>query len=91
MTIELLLASIENDEQRSFAEKLYLDHRQLMISIAYNILGNHDEAEDVLDALEEKSPGFTDEFNAVAFNAVNEDPTVEGAQPEAKNFVITQN
>jgi len=50
-----------------------------------------DEAEDVLDALEEKSPGFTDEFNAVAFNAVNEDPTVEGAQPEAKNFVITQN
>jgi len=48
MTIELLLASIENDEQRSFAEKLYLDHRQLMISIAYNILGNHDEAEDVL-------------------------------------------
>ena len=57
MTIELLLASIENEEQRSFAEKLYLDHRQLMISIAYNILGNHDEAEDVLMTMMVK---FTD-------------------------------
>ena len=57
MTIELLLASIENEEQRSFAEKLYLDHRQLMISIAYNILGNHDEAEDILMTMMVK---FTD-------------------------------
>ena len=57
MTIQLLLASIENEEQRSFAEKLYLDHRQLMISIAYNILGNHDEAEDVLMTMMVK---FTD-------------------------------
>ena len=57
MTIEFLLASIENEEQRSFAEKLYLDHRQLMISIAYNILGNHDEAEDVLMTMMVK---FTD-------------------------------
>ena len=48
MTIELLLASIENKEQQSFAEKLYLDHRQLMISIAYQMLKNHDEAEDVM-------------------------------------------
>ena len=57
MTIELLLASIENEEQRSFAEKLYLDHRQLMISIAYRILENHDEAEDVLMTMMVK---FTD-------------------------------
>lgn len=57
MTIEFLLASIENEEQRSFAEKLYLDHRQLMISIAYDVLGNHDEAEDILMTMMVK---FTD-------------------------------
>ena len=48
MTIQLLLASIESDEQRNFAEKIYLEHCQLMMSIAYNILENHDEAEDVM-------------------------------------------
>lgn len=57
MTIELLLASIEDKEQQSFAEKLYLDHRQLMISIAYRILKNHDEAEDVMMTMMVK---FTD-------------------------------
>lgn len=57
MTIELLLASIENEEQRSFAENLYLDHRKLMLSIAYNILDNHDEAEDILMTMMVK---FTD-------------------------------
>ncbi len=57
MTIELLFAAIENKEQRSFAEKLYLDHRQLMLSIAYNILDNHDEAKDILMTMMAK---FTD-------------------------------
>ncbi len=57
MTIELLLAAIEDEEQRSFAEKLYLDHRQLIMSIAYRILENHDEAEDILMTMMVK---FTD-------------------------------
>lgn len=48
MTIELLLAAIEDETQRSFAERLYLDHRQLMVSIAYRILGTQQEAEDVM-------------------------------------------
>lgn len=44
----ILLAAIPDDRQRTFMEKVYLDHRSLMYAVAFNVLLNPADAEDAV-------------------------------------------
>ncbi len=47
-----IFMTIENEEQRTLAEDLYLTYKSKMYGIAYAILGNREDAEDaVMDAV----------------------------------------
>ena len=52
MLVLPIFMTIENDEERSLAETLYLTYKNRMYGIAYAILRNREEAEDaVMDAV----------------------------------------
>ena len=52
MLVLPIFMTIENDEERSLAENLYLTYKNRMYGIAYAILHNREEAEDaVMDAV----------------------------------------
>ena len=42
----LIIMSIENEEDRSFVEQLYIKHERHMYVIAYEVLHHHQDAED---------------------------------------------
>lgn len=48
MLFTVMLAALEEDE-RSLAEQIYIKHKQQIYKIAYSILNNHHDAEDVLN------------------------------------------
>ena len=43
-----VIAAIENDDDRAFMEKLYLDHRYLMFKVARGIVDSPHAAEDMV-------------------------------------------
>ena len=43
-----IFLTIENDEERSLAEDLYLTYKSKMYRIAYAVLHNKEDAEDVV-------------------------------------------
>lgn len=49
MTFPIAILAIENDDDRAFMEKLYIEHRQLMYKKAYSMLCNQQDAEDVIN------------------------------------------
>ncbi|MEG0126053.1 MAG: RNA polymerase sigma factor [Clostridia bacterium] len=40
---------IEDDDDRAFMERVYLDHRTLMYRIAYNVMRDHFSADDIIN------------------------------------------
>jgi RNA polymerase sigma-70 factor (ECF subfamily) len=49
MTFPIAILAIENDDDREYMEKLYIDHRQIMYKKAYFMLCNQQDAEDVIN------------------------------------------
>lgn len=49
MTFPIAILAIENDDDRAFMEKLYIEHRQIMYKKAYFMLRNQQDAEDVIN------------------------------------------
>lgn len=47
--ISIMLLSIGDESDRSFFERLYMDHRLLMLRKAYAILNDYHEAEDAMN------------------------------------------
>lgn len=47
--IPVAILAINNEDDRSFMERIYLDYRRLMYSIAYQILRDHFSTEDVIN------------------------------------------
>ena len=45
-----IILAIENATDRKFMENLYLEHRRLMYAIAYKIVRNNDDVEDVINS-----------------------------------------
>lgn len=49
MTFPIAILAIENDDDRVFMERLYIENRQIMYKKAYSLLHNQQDAEDVIN------------------------------------------
>ena len=48
------IMAIEDDDDRAFMERVYLEHRVLMYRVAYNVIRDHFSAEDIINSTCEK-------------------------------------
>ena len=49
MTFPIAILAIENDDDRAFMERLYIEHRQIMYKKAYSMLRNPQDTEDAIN------------------------------------------
>ena len=103
----IFFKTIENNEQRAKAEKLYYIHRTLMYQIAYEILGNKQQAEDAvhesfvrimknLHKIDENNCPRTRSFlviicRNVAVNMYNKSKSIKNADYEIDNISNDEN
>ena len=68
-------AFIENEDERRFCERLYLDYGREMLGVAFAVLSDHDLAEDAV-------------HNAFVYAAGRLDDLRRRSEPERKRFLM---
>lgn len=88
--LPVAILAMRNTKDQQFMATLYLEHRKLMYSVAYNVLRKHDDVEDVInsacEALIKKISGIRN-LNSCTLRSY----VVSTVRNTAINFVVKRN